>query len=77
MRHWFDDAAFNARVGLPVKAPHVVVKDYGPIFEAFADGITDGEAAYRGDGSKPFIAFHPGTYRTCPFRRHAACVSIC
>ncbi|GFZ51157.1 hypothetical protein JCM24511_08915 [Saitozyma sp. JCM 24511] len=59
VRHWFDDAAFNARVGLPVKAPHVVVKDYGPIFEAFADGITAGEAAYRGDGSMPFIAFHP------------------
>ncbi|OCF32316.1 hypothetical protein I316_05984 [Kwoniella heveanensis BCC8398] len=58
-RYWFDDAAFNARVGKPTRAPHVKIIDYGPVFEAFAQGIIEGEATHRPNGSQPFIAFHP------------------
>ena len=58
-RYWFDDAAFNSRVGKPIKAPLVDVIDYGPVFEGFANGITRGEEKHRSDGSKPLITFHP------------------
>ncbi|WVW83538.1 hypothetical protein I302_105559 [Kwoniella bestiolae CBS 10118] len=58
-RYWFDDAVFNARAGKPTRAPHVKIIDYGPVFEAFADGIVAGESSHRTDGSQPFITFHP------------------
>ncbi|WWC61515.1 uncharacterized protein I303_104099 [Kwoniella dejecticola CBS 10117] len=58
-RYWFDDASFNAREGKPTRGSGIKVIDYGPVFEAFAEGIIAGEAEHRHDGSSSFIAFHP------------------